>query len=291
MKNSFVFKIISSAIAFWLASLACNTIYHIPMSSEPTPINTPIPVIQISPKDGMQIIFVAAGEFIMGSDNDYENESPAHNVYLDDYWIDKTEVTNAMYYTCMQFGPCKDPLSDGFTAPSDHYKNPQTATRPITYITWFDAQTYCEWAGRRLPTEAEWEKAARGAYGKIYPWGDKAPTSELSNFDQNNFNLMPVGSFPSGTSPYNAMDMAGNAWELVMDWYDETYYQRSPSLNPTGPNEGTRRVMRGGAYFQPADEIRSAFRNHVSPDYNRSGDLGFRCASDAIDAPTTTSSR
>ena len=119
MRNSSAFKITSSIIVLWLASLACNTIYRAPLPDTTTP--TSAPTIQISPKDGMEIIFVEAGEFIMGSDNDHENESPAHNVYLDDYWIDKTEVTNAMYYTCMQFGTCENPLSDGFTAPADHY--------------------------------------------------------------------------------------------------------------------------------------------------------------------------
>lgn len=272
-------------LVLWLASLSCNTILRNFNSIEPTP---PPLVAKIAPKDGMEIIFVVQGEFIMGSENGNEDEYPVHTVYLDDFWIDKTEVTNSMYYLCMEFGPCNAPLSDGFTAPKDHYKNPQTAEFPVVYVTWYDAQTYCEWAGRRLPTEAEWEKAARGTDARIYPWGNQNPTPELLNFDQNNFSLMPVGNFSLGASPYGVMDMAGNAWEWVSDWYDAYYYDFSPSTNPTGPFEGEGRVIRGGAYFQAAYEIRATFRNFVEPDYNRSGDMGFRCAVSNIPSITTS---
>lgn len=291
MRNSRAPKIISSVIALWLASLACNTIYRTPISGEAIPINPPTPIAQLSPKDGMEIMFVASGEFIMGSDNGYENEGPAHTVYLDDYWIDKTEVTNAMYYSCMQFGSCPSPTADGFYAPKDHFKDPQKANLPIVFITWYNAQTYCEWAGRRLPTEAEWEKAARGIDGRIYPWGNQEPSSKLLNFDKENFKLMPVGSFPPGASPYGALDMAGNAWEWTADWYDESYYANSPTINPTGPVKGISRITRGGGYFQPADEVRTTFRSPIDPSASLSVDYSFRCAADAVNAPTTTSSR
>ncbi len=269
------------------AALCSNTIYRTTSPNKPAVTETP--QVQTSYKDGMEMVFVAEGPFIMGSDNDYEDESPAHNVYLDDFWIDKTEVTNSMYYTCMQAGSCPTPTVDGFYAPKDHFKDPLKADLPVVFVTWYNAQTYCEWAGRRLPTEAEWEKAARGVDSRIYPWGDQEPAPELPNFDKNNFNLMPVGSFPSGASPYGAMDMAGNAWEWVADWYDESYYAISPITNPTGPTKGSARVMRGGGYFQPAYEVRIAYRNPIDPTAKLSVDVSFRCAIDAV--PFTTSSR
>lgn len=274
-------------LSLWLASLSCYSLSRTPTDIEPTP--TIKPLKKIAPKDGMEILFVPQGAFIMGSENGDEYERPVHSVYLDDFWIDKTEITNSMYYLCMELGTCDAPLSDGFTAPKDHYKDTTKADHPVVNVTWYDAETYCEWVGRRLPTEAEWEKAARGVNGQIYPWGNQDPTPELLNFDKNNFSLMPVGSFPLGASPYGVMDMAGNAWEWIADWYDDDYYEISPSKNPTGPIEGTRRSMRGGAYFQPAYEVRTTFRGSTPPDYNRSGDMGFRCA--MTNVPSTTPSR
>ncbi len=278
-------------IVLWLASLACNTIIRTPVdlepAIEPTPIETPS--VEVSPRDGMTLIIIPGGTFIMGTNSGGEDEWPEHEVYLDDYWIDKTEVTNSMYYLCMESGICEAPLSDGFTAPEDHYKNPQTAEFPVVYVTWYNAQAYCEWVGRRLPTEAEWEKAARGTDARIYPWGNQDPTPELLNFDQNNFGLMPVGSFPLGASPYGVMDLAGNAWEWVADWYDENYYSVSPNVNPTGPSNGPDgRALRGGAFFQSDPEVRTTNRHSTTPDYNRSVDIGFRCASDNMSVITTS---
>lgn len=274
-------------IALWLASLSCYSLSRTPATIEPTP--TIEPTIKIAPKDGMEILFVPKGAFIMGSENGDDYERPVHSVYLDDFWIDKTEITNSMYYLCMEFGPCEAPLSDGFYAPKDHFKDPLKAELPVVFITWYNAETYCEWVGRRLPTEAEWEKAARGVNGQTYPWGNQDPTPELLNFDKNNLDLMPVGSFPLGASPYGAMDMAGNAWEWVVDWYDDYYYEISPSTNPTGPIKGNTHSMRGGAYFQPAYEVRTTFRSSTPPTHNLRTDLSFRCAMD--DVPSTKTSR
>ncbi len=289
MRNSSALKITSSIIVLWLASLACNTIYHAPLPDTPTP--TSAPTIQISPKDGMEIVFVEAGTFIMGSDNDEVNESPKHEIYIDDYWIDKTEVTNKMYYSCIKSGGCEKPLSDGFIAPTDHYTNPAKENYPVVYVNYENAESYCQWASRRLPTEAEWEKAARGVDGRIYPWGNQSPTQDTLNFNQNIGDLMPVGSYPLGASPYGALDMSGNALEWVADWYSDNYYEQSPSSNPIGPDSGQFRVSRGGGFYQSEYEVRATMRYSAAYWYNQSGDFSFRCAADAVHTPTTTSSR
>ncbi len=289
MSNLHAPKIILSIIILWLASLACNTIYRTPLPDVPTP--TSAPTIQLSPKDGMEIVFVEAGPFIMGSDDGEANESPEHETYLDDYWIDKTEVTNKMYYTCVKSGNCEKPLSDGFIAPTDHYTNLARENYPVVYVNYENAESYCQWVNRRLPTEAEWEKAARGVDGRIYPWGNQPPTQEMLNFNQNIGYLMPVGSFPLGASPYGALDMSGNALEWVADWYSDDYYEQSPSINPTGPDLGQLRVSRGGGFYQSEYEVRATIRYSVVYWYNQSGDFGFRCAADAVNTPTTTSSR
>jgi len=264
------------------------------------PTSTPtiqLPVTEVAMSDGMVEVYVPAGEFLMGSAKGDQKEQPEHLVYLDEFWIDQTEVTNAMYRACVDAGSCDEP-----TIPSFHpiYTDPDFLNYPIIHVSWNDAQTYCEWAERRLPTEAEWEKAARGVLvlsprrkeeSRIYPWGNSDPTSDQVNLCDKNCSeewkidwiddgyphSAPVGSYPAGASPYGALDMAGNVLEWVADWYDEAYYLDSPTENPTGAMEGKRRVKRGGAWSDGAYNIRVTHRESEKPS-ERNDVIGFRCA-------------
>ena len=226
----------------------------------------------ISEKDGMTLLFVPAGEFTVGSDDGSSDERPVHKVTLDAFWIDQTEVTNEMFAKCVQDGSCNPPSNTTNYDDSDH------ADHPVVFISWTDANAYCSWADRRLPTEAEWEKAARGENALIYPWGNNAPNSNLLNYNNNVGDTTEVGNYPDGASPYGALDMAGNVWEWVADWYGKSYYASSLASNPLGPDSGQYRVLRGGSWSYSDYNVRSAYRNWYVPtasNYN----LGFRCSS------------
>jgi formylglycine-generating enzyme required for sulfatase activity len=203
------------------------------------------------------------------------DEKPQHTIYLDAFWIDKTEVTKAEYKKCVQAGACQAPRYDSDFAASE-------ATRPVEGISWQAAAAYCQWVGRQLPTEAQWEKAARGTDGRIYPWGNQRATCEYAVMDDGSgngcgtTNTWPVGSKPRGASPYGALDMAGNTGEWVADWYDDKYYVDSSPRNPPGPPSGQLRVYRGGLYYDEATFIRTTFRGSSIPDGHDSN-LGFRC--------------
>ena len=229
--------------------------------------------------DGMVEVYVPAGEFMMGSNSGDSDESPVHKVTLDAFWIDQTEVTNAMYQQCMDAGICSEPQETSSVTHDSYFDNPNFADYPVVYVTWYDAVSYCEWAGGRLPTEAEWEKAARGDDSRIYPWGDESPTMNLANFGDNLGDLAKVGSYPDGASPYGALDMAGNAYEWVFDRYDAEYYLSSPSDNPTGSATGTQRVLRSASFNTGESIIRAANRGRYAPDVTGDDD-GFRCIRD-----------
>lgn len=193
-------------------------------------------------KDGMTLLYVPAGQFTMGSNSGSSNERPAHMVKLDAFWIDQTEVTNAMYTRCVQDGKCNQPTN------TSHYEDSNYASHPVIYVSWNDAKSYCSWADRRLPSEAEWEKAARGADARVYPWGNDPPNENLLNFNNAVGDTTEAGKYSKGASPYGALDMVGNVSEWVADWYRESYYGRSPASNPLGPDQGSAHVIRGGSW-------------------------------------------
>jgi len=228
-------------------------------------------------KDGMLLVYVPAGEFTMGSNDGEDDEKPEHQVYLDAFWIDQTEVTNTMYAKCVEVNQCNLPSSKRSVKHSSYFGNPEFGEYPVIYVSWADALAYCLWAGRTLPTEAQWEKAARGTDGRTYPWGNILPKDTLLNYNNIFGDTTRVGLFPDGGSIYGALDMAGNVWEWVGDWYDETYYRISPASNPEGPDSGQFRVLRGGSYYYGDYGIRSSARNPVSP-VDANSNIGFRCA-------------
>jgi len=232
---------------------------------------------QVSPKDGMVMVYVPAGEFLMGSaDTDKDAffwEKPQHTVYMNAYWIDQTEVTNAMYTLCVEAGVCNKPYYDS-------YSHPKYIDHPVVGVDWYQAQAYCGWAGRWLPIAAEWEKAARGTDGRIYPWGEGIDC-KLANYWGKDVgcigNTQPVGSYPGGASPYGVLDMIGNALEWVADWDDGNDYTDSPGENPLGPGSGTLRMHRGSSWRNEPEDTRVAAREPSFPN-NFNNDLGFRCA-------------
>ncbi|OQX65071.1 MAG: hypothetical protein B5M51_01800 [Anaerolinea sp. 4484_236] len=210
--------------------------------------------------------------------SDTGSEEP-HQVFLDDYYIDKYEVTNGDYATCIADEACAPPINTGSYARKEYYEINEYSNFPVIYIDWEMANAYCEWRGARLPTEAEWEKAARGdsEENTLYPWGSNTVDCSFASFASCLPDTIEVGNYPEGKSPYGVYDMAGNVWEWVADWYDHDYYKVSPPKNPTGPGAGTYRVLRGGAWNSPSDDIRVTYRVMYRP-FIASYNLGFRCA-------------
>ena len=285
-------------------------------SPTPTPTLTPTPLPEIgatlvSPVDGMVLMYVPAGEFRMGSrpgDGD-DNEHPRHLVRLDAFWMDQTEVTNAMFALFVEatgYETAAERTNAGLMwlygewnwvegANWLHPRGPDSnidglENHPVVQVSWNDAVAYCTWVGRRLPTEAEWEYAASGTDGRYFPWGNQDPTGTLLNFADANSHLdwadansndgyeftAPVGSYPSGASPFGLLDMAGNVTELVADWFDAQYYSDSPQVNPTGSISGDYRAMRGGSFIADYYYARNAARSWISQT-DQAYHTGFRC--------------
>ena len=223
---------------------------------------------QVITRGGAAMVAVPAGEFRMGSLSDpfaFGNETPQHAVYLDGFWLDRTDVTNALFARCVAAGACTPPYQLRSNTRAAYYGNPDFADYPVLYVSWSDARTYCTWAGKRLPSEAEWEHAARGSDGRVYPWGSAFDAGRLNSAESGPGDTTPAGSFPGGASPYGALDMAGNAWQWVADVYQADYYRLSPAINPVGPAATLRPsdatgVLRGGAWNNDRRAVRSGYR-------------------------------
>ena len=266
---------------------------------EPQPTASETPHMDQSGGDA-NMVFIPAGEFVMGAEASqgyqmcldvrdefsfacqqdwFEDENPVHTVDISAFWIDQTEVTNGMYRLCVEEGFCVKPKN------TKYYEDPSYEEFPVVFVTWNDANSYCRWMGYRLPTEAEWEKASRGTSGSIFPWGDHID-KVYANYSLASTGLVPgglmaVGSYEPGASPYNVFDMAGNAAEWVADHYDPAYYLQSPDKDPSGPDSGDQRVLRGGSWSSYADGVRTTNRGGRSPE-SSDVTIGFRCAADDL---------
>ncbi|NGZ61257.1 MAG: hypothetical protein CV081_12260 [Nitrospira sp. LK265] len=244
----------------------------------------------IKGNDGASMVLIPAGSFLMGSNDGLSNERPEHHVTVDAYYIDQFEVTARRYQKFVESA------RHGFPPRWDDEAARTLSDLPAVGMSWTDAAAYCTWAGRRLPTEAEWEKAARGTDGRRYPWGHMQPFVDIANYNRGVWvseavTLVPVGSGlegmsvryglkNGGRSPYGLSHMAGNAAEWVADWYDREYYLKSPDKNPSGPTTGEKRVLRGGSWADLPIALRVTARFSAEPDFE-DRTIGFRCAADA----------
>lgn len=323
------------------------TVTAIPIPPTATVTPTPLPTLTPTPFAGSEIrlgpneqlaVFVPAGEFLMGMDSGKADAAPAHTVYLDSFWIDKFEVTNIKYRRCVDAGGCTAPNTKALPASQNGvssmdsraqdtptlimargWDNTYYSNYPVINVTWEQADAYCRWTGGRLPTEAEWEKAARGTDGRVFPWGTEEPYTVYRSIEDGSIIpestpvvIVPVqtqrkhravinsieayvaylqlnflsrfeapqevGSYPDGISPYGALDMAGNVWEYVSDWYDKTFYANSPLKNPTGPETGTLHIVRGGSWWSDNSTIHTYDRVNTTANGVGIFTVGFRCA-------------
>ena len=242
---------------------------------------------------GAAMVLVPAGEFLMGSDSWSGSEKPAHAVYLESYYIDQYEVSNTAFAAFLnEVGNQIEGVAgkahwveesdedlrihrvDGAWQPDEGWEK-----HPMNEVTWFGARAFCEWREARLPSEAEWEKAARGTDGRTYPWGEAEPACEMANFKGCYNTSVPVDSYPDWVSPYGAFNMAGNVHEWTNDWYGENYYANSPYENPAGPENGDYKVFRGGSWFNGNFNTRTTYRYPKLPVLTYMAN-GFRCAKD-----------
>ena len=272
-----------------LPGRALNAAPGLAPSSAPT-FTVYLPLVQKNFSPVADIVLIPAGSFQMGCDPNHnqgnlcDGDNPLHTVHLDTYQIDKNLVTNAQYAQCVTAGGCTVPSDTSSSTHISYYGNATYSNYPVIWMTWNQASAFCSWTGKRLPTEAEWEKAARGSSDtRPYPWGDTAPNCTLANFKNSTGDCVgdttAVGSYPSGASPYGVLDMAGNVWEWVNDWYSSTYYNSSPLNNPPGPTTGTLKVLRGGGWYNAtAQYLRMAFRDYIGYGPTELNYVGFRCA-------------
>lgn len=243
-----------------------------------------------------EMVQVPAGWFIMGSDkkvdrNAYLPEFPQRKVFLDAYEIDKYEVTTVQYLKFI-LATDRPPLVD-WKYDGGNFQSTM-ASHPVMHVSWYDADAYCKWAGKRLPTEAEWEKAARGEDGRIYPWGNQMAGLSRANYGRSGLSgpvrdrperlllyppIISVDKYENAASPYGVFQMVGNVAEWIADWYEPKYYATAPEKNPKGPEKGTQKSFRGGGWIDSTPSVRAAQRNGTDPNTKMNW-LGFRCARD-----------
>jgi len=250
-----------------------------PHVDELLPTMLPIMATELTDSNGVAMVLIPAGEFSMGTNNGDPDEKPVATINLGAFYIDKYEVTNTFYEQCVNAGVCKPPVSKNSQTHASYYGNPDFGNYPVTYVNWYMSKNYCEWRGARLPTEAEWEEAARGTDRRTYPWGE-GHSCELANYGYNTCmrDTTAVGSYEKGKSPYGVYDMAGNVLEWVNSQYKPYPYRADDgreNQNGTGP-----RVLRGGSWSEFEDRIRSANRFYNDPQSAQPniGTPGFRCA-------------
>lgn len=274
---------INSLLPCTLASLLLVVCAGVTYSKDLAVTTSPAASPEPHPASGSHIqdtpmILIPAGEFAMGDDRGQDDEQPVHRVTVNAFYMDPYEVTVTRYAEFLHAQKPDAPFKWQEANFTIH------ARKPVIGVNWFDARDYCRWVGKRLPTEAEWELAARGTEGRIYPWGNAHPTKGHTNAGQIKWRgydtLSDVGKLELGKTPNGVYDLAGNLWEWVADWYDSTYYQFSPRDNPIGPRAGPLRSLRGGAWNNDSKTIRSANRAGYAPDARRN-DVGFRCARNA----------
>jgi len=249
--------------------------------TEPAPES----VREIREIDGMEMVLIPAGEFTMGSDAGEDNERPPQKIELDAFWIDIHPVTNQQYQRCVAEEMCTPPGRAYSFTRGAYYGNPDYADYPVIYVNWQQAQDYCQWAGGRLPGEAEWEKAARGTDGRSYPWGEESPTCDLANYGAVGGeggcvgDTSEVGGYPEGASPYGVLDMAGNVWEWTGDLYHEENSQSGSVDSADAAGGGIHPLLRGGAWNGNDSFLRTSFRFWFFADYSIDF-FGFRCVMD-----------
>ena len=285
--------ILSVAGAVWALDVADMTIEWTPEGKKLAAERAKLPA-----RDEM--VLVSAGEFPMGSDkkvdkNAYQPELPRRNVYLDAFEIDKFEVTTVQFLKFV-LATNRPPLLDWRYDGGNFQES--MASHPVMHVSWYDADAYCKWAGKRLPTSAEWEKAARGEDGRIYPWGNQPAGPSRANFGRGGLSgpvrdrperlllyppIISVDKYENAVSPYGVFQMAGNVAEWTADWYDPNYYKTAPNRNPKGPEKGTQKAFRGGGWIDSTPSVRPAQRNGTDPNTKMNW-LGFRCVRDVKDA-------
>jgi formylglycine-generating enzyme required for sulfatase activity len=273
-------RIVVAVIGASAALLGC-----LPAPAPPAATASPasIPSIAAAPSDtpaeiidakGVPMRLVPAGEFTMGSDVGSADEKPVHQVYLDAYYMDVYEVTNARYQACVSDGACGAPRAAASSTRSPYYGDPRYDEYPVVNVMWGQARSYCRWREADLPTEAQWEKAARSTDARTYPWGEGIDKS-MANYDGSD--TAAVGSYEKGKSPYGLYDMAGNVWEWVSDRYAHIYYRKSPYKNPSGSISGLDHGLRGGSWNYGSNVARASFRNWDTT-LTWYYSVGFRCA-------------